>query len=226
MSRMKRLCLRRRQTCAVLGICAEVACVNGVVVFSAECAEAFPSKSVRLIVPFSAGGGGDGAARPLAQALSARLGQQVVVDNRGGAGGIIGMEMAASAPPDGYTLLLSTAGFAAMPALRANLPFDLVRDFIGVIVAESGIYILVVNPAMPFRSVKELILYAKAGPGRLDFASAGTGSTIHLAGELFQSMSQVKMVHVPYKGAGPALTDVIGGQKCRLCSPPLSMPCQ
>ncbi len=174
-------------------------------------AEVFPSKSIRLIVPFAAGGGADGAARPLTQALSVRFGQQVIIDNRGGAGGVIGMEMAASAAPDGYTLLLTTAGLAAMPALHGNLPFDPVKDFAGIIIAVSGIYILVVNPAVPLKSVQELIAYAKANPGKLDFASAGTGSTIHLAGELFQSMTQIKMVHVPYKGAGPALTDVIGG---------------
>jgi tripartite-type tricarboxylate transporter receptor subunit TctC len=175
-------------------------------------AEGFPSKPVRLIVPFAAGGGGDGAARSLVQALATRLGQQVIIDNRGGAGGIIGMEIAATSVPDGYTLLLSTAGFAALPALHKKLPFDPVRDFTGVIVAESGIYILVVNPASPQKSVKELIAYAKANPGKLDFASAGFGSTIHLAGELFKSMAQINMVHVPYKGAGPAVTDVIGGQ--------------
>jgi tripartite-type tricarboxylate transporter receptor subunit TctC len=175
-------------------------------------AGAFPTKPVRLIVPFAAGGGGDGSARPLAQALSVRLGQQVIIDNRGGAGGVVGMEIVATAAPDGYTLLLSTAGFAAMPALHKSLPFDPVRDFTGVIVAESGIYILVVNVSVPLKSVKELINYAKANPGKLDFASAGIGSTIHLAGELFKSMAQVNMIHVPYKGAGLALTDVIGGQ--------------
>ena len=175
-------------------------------------ADMFPSKPIRLIVPFAGGGGGDGAARPLAQALSARLGQQVIVDNRGGAGGIIGMEIAAAAPPDGYTLLLSTAGFTALPALHNKLPFDPVRDFAGVIMAESGIYILVVNAASPLKTVKSLIDYAKANPDKLDFATAGNGSTIHLAGELFKSMAQIKMIHVPYKGAGPALMDVIGGQ--------------
>ncbi len=179
---------------------------------SAHPAENFPAKTVRLIVPFAAGGGGDGAARPLAQALSARLAQQVVIDNRGGAGGIIGIETAANAAPDGYTLLLSTAGFAALPALHRTLPFDPVRDFTGVIVAQSGIYILVVNPAGNITSVNGLISYAKANPRKLDFASAGIGSTIHLAGELFKSMAQIDMVHVPYKGAGPAITDVIGGQ--------------
>ena len=175
-------------------------------------AEPFPSKPVRLIVPFAAGGGGDGAARSLVPGLSARLGQQVVIDNRGGAGGIIGMEIVKTALPDGYTLLLSTVGFTAMPALHKKLPFDPVKDFTGVIVAHSGAYILVVSPAAPLKSVKELIAYAKTNPGKLDFASAGAGSTIHLAGELFKSMAQINLLHVPYKGAGPALTDVIAGQ--------------
>ncbi len=178
----------------------------------AAAADTFPVKPIRLIVPFPAGGGGDAAGRSLAPPLSARLGQQVVIDNRGGAGGIIGMELVKTAVPDGYTLLLSTAGFTAMPALHKNLPFDPVRDFTGVIVAQSGMYVLVVNMAAPLKSVKELIAHAKANPGKLDFASAGTGTTIHLAAELFKSMAQINMTHVPYKGAAPALTDVISGQ--------------
>lgn len=193
--------------------------VKGVMFAFASCgvlaADAFPTKPIRLIVPFPAGGGGDAAARSLAPPLSANLRQQVVIDNRGGAGGIIGMELVKHAVPDGYTLLLSTAGFTAMPALYKNLPFDPVRDFTGVIVAQSGMYVLVVNMGAPMKSVtsvKELIAHAKANPGKLDFASAGTGTTIHLAAELFKSMAQINMTHVPYKGAAPALTDVIAGQ--------------
>jgi tripartite-type tricarboxylate transporter receptor subunit TctC len=194
----------RKISSLLISLSAFAACVNA--------ADSFPDKPVRLIVPFAAGGGGDGAARPLAQVLSARLREQIVVDNRGGAGGVIGIESAANASPDGHTLLLSTAGFAALPALHRNLPFDPVRDFTGVIVAESGIYVLVVNPSSSITTVKGLIAYAKANPGKFDFASAGVGSTIHLAGELFKSMAGIDMVHVPYKGAGPAITDVIGGQ--------------
>ena len=175
-------------------------------------AQQFPSKPIRLIVPFVAGGGVDGAARPLALTMSGLLGEQVVIDNRGGAGGLIGMETAAHALPDGYTLFTSSLGFTAMPGLHKKLPFDPVKDFTGVIVAESGIYILVVNPSGPFKSVQELIAYAKANPGKLDYASAGTGSSIHLAGELFKSMAGIDLVHVPYKGASPAVTDVVGGQ--------------
>ncbi len=172
----------------------------------------YPDKPVRLIVPFAPGGGVDGAARPLALGLAERLGQQVVVDNRGGAGGIIGMELAARAAPDGYTLLMTTAGFTAMPGLHKQLPFDPVQDYAPVIVAVSGVYALAVNTSLPVRSVQELIAYAKANPGKLTFASAGTGSTIHLAGELFKRSAGVELVHVPYKGAGPALTDLIAGQ--------------
>jgi tripartite-type tricarboxylate transporter receptor subunit TctC len=179
---------------------------------SAAYANAFPAKPLRLVVPFAAGGGGDGAARVLAPPLSLRLGQQVVIDNRGGAGGIIGMEIVKSAVADGYTLLLTTAGFAAMPALYQKLPFDPVTDYAPIITAQSGIFVLVVNPALPVKSVQELIAYARANPAKLDFASAGTGSTIHLAGELLKSMAQVRMTHVPYKGAAPALTDVLAGQ--------------
>ena len=193
--------------------------IKGVMFAFASCgvlaADAFPTKPIRLIVPFPAGGGGDAAARSLAPPLSANLRQQVVIDNRGGAGGIIGMELVKHAVPDGYTLLLSTAGFTAMPALYKNLPFDPVKDFTGVIVAQSGMYVLVVNMGAPMKSVtsvKELIAHAKANPGKLDFASAGTGTTIHLAAELFKSMAQINMTHVPYKGAAPALTDVIAGQ--------------
>lgn len=192
------------------------ACAAGLLAMAATCtavaAESFPAKPVRLIVPFPAGGGGDSAARLLVQELSMRIGQQVVVDNRGGAGGLIGMEIVKNALPDGYTVLLSTAGFVAMPALHKRLPFDPARDFTGVITALSGAYILVVHPGSPFKSVTALIAYAKANPGKLDYASAGNGSTIHLAGELFKNMAQINWVHVPYKGAGPALTDVIGRQ--------------
>jgi tripartite-type tricarboxylate transporter receptor subunit TctC len=175
-------------------------------------AQSYPSKPIRLIVPFASGGGGDGALRPLAPGMSAALGQQVVIDNRGGAGGIIGMEMAARSAPDGYTLAMASAGFTAMPGLYKSLPFDPVRDFTGIIVAESGSYLLVVNPAMAWKSVGDLIAAAKARPGQFAYASAGSGSSIHLAGELFKSMAGVDITHVPYKGAGPAIVDVVSGQ--------------
>ncbi len=172
----------------------------------------YPAKPIRLVVPFAPGGGVDITARLLAQSLSVNLGQQIVIDNRGGAGGIVGMEIVARAAPDGYTLLMSHVGFTAMPGLYKKLPFDPVKDFTGVVVAISGVYLLVVNPAVPVKSVQELIAYAKANPGKLGFASAGSGSSIHLAGELFKSMAGLDLLHVPYKGAAPALTDVVAGE--------------
>jgi tripartite-type tricarboxylate transporter receptor subunit TctC len=135
-----------------------------------------------------------------------------VIENRGGAGGVIGMEVAAHAAADGYTLLLSHSGFTAMPGLYAKLPFDPVRDFTGVITAASGAYVLAVNFSQPFTSVAELIAYAKANPGKLSFGSAGVGSIIHLAGELFRRVADIDIVHVSYKGAAPAIADVMGGQ--------------
>ena len=186
-------------------------CIAGVLASPAHAA-VYPDKPVRLIVPFAAGGGLDGAARLVAQGLSERLGQQLVIDNRGGAGGLIGMELAARAAPDGYTLLMTHVGFTAMPGLHKKLAFDPIHDFDAVIVAVSGVYALVTTLAFPARSVQELIAHVKASPGKITFASAGSGSTIHLAGELFKRTAGLELIHVPYKGAGPALTDVIAGQ--------------
>ena len=187
------------------------ACIAGLLASPVDAA-VYPDKPVRLVVPFAAGGGLDGAARLVAQALAERLGQQLVIDNRGGAGGLIGMELVARALPDGYTLLMTHVGFTAMPGLHPKLAFDPVRDFDAVVVAASGVYALVVTLGFPARSVQELVAYAKSNPGKVTFASAGTGSTIHLAGELFKRTAGIDLVHVPYKGAGPALVDVIGGQ--------------
>ena len=173
---------------------------------------AYPERPIRMIVPFAAGGAVDSVARVLGKALTANLGGSIVIDNRGGAGGVIGMEAVAHAAADGYTLLLSHSGFAAMPGLYRDLPFDPVRDFAGVVTAASGAYVLAVNSAEPFTSVADLIAYAKANPGRLTYGSAGAGSIIHLAGEFFKRTAAVELVHVPYKGAAPAITDLVGGQ--------------
>jgi len=173
---------------------------------------AYPEHPIRLVVPFAAGGAVDGVARVLGKALAANLGGSIVIDNRGGAGGVIGMEAVAHAPADGYTLLLSHSGFAAMPGLYRDLPFDPARDFAGVVTAASGAYVLAVNSAEPFTSVADLVAYAKANPGRLTYGSAGAGSIIHLAGEFFKRTAAVELVHVPYKGAAPAITDLVGGQ--------------
>ncbi|HEX4555431.1 MAG TPA: tripartite tricarboxylate transporter substrate binding protein [Xanthobacteraceae bacterium] len=173
---------------------------------------AYPERPIRLIVPFAAGGAVDSVARVLGKALSANLGGSIVIDNRGGAGGVIGMEAVAHASADGYTLLLSHSGLAAMPGLYRDLPFDPARDFAGVVTAASGAYVLAVNSAEPFTSVADLIAFAKANPGRLTYGSAGAGSIIHLAGEFFKRTAGVELVHVPYKGAAPAITDLVGGQ--------------
>ncbi|HLH96136.1 MAG TPA: tripartite tricarboxylate transporter substrate binding protein [Xanthobacteraceae bacterium] len=173
---------------------------------------AYPDHPVRLIVPFVPGGAVDAVGRLLGNAMTASLGAPVVIENRGGAGGIIGMEASAHAVPDGYTMMVSHAGFAAMPGFYRKLAFDPVADFAGIITAVSGIYVLVVNPNVPFDSVAGLIAYAKANPGKLSFASAGVGSTVHLAGEFFKHAAGIDIVHVPYKGSGPATTDLVAGQ--------------
>jgi len=173
----------------------------------------FPTKPVRLVVPFPAGGTTDILARAAAQKLSETLGQQVIVDNRPGAGGNIGAELVAKAPADGYTLLMGTVGTHAInPSLYAKMPYDHVKDFAPVILVAGVPNVLVVNPDLPFKTVADVVAYAKANPGKLNFASSGSGTSIHLSGELFKVMAGVQMTHVPYKGSAPALTDLIGGQ--------------
>ena len=176
-------------------------------------AQAYPNKSVRILAPYPPGGGVDIAARTVGQKLGETLGQQFIVDNRAGAAGNIGMEIAARATPDGYTLIMSSAGPVAMnPGLYPALPFDSVKDFAPVALAASTVYALVVPLTVPAKSVNELIALAKAQPGKLTYASSGVGGPPHLAFELMQLTAGIKMIHVPYKGAGPALTDVLGGQ--------------
>jgi tripartite-type tricarboxylate transporter receptor subunit TctC len=182
-------------------------------------AAAYPERAIRLIVPFAAGGAVDAVARVLGKAMSSNLGSSVVIDNRGGAGGIVGMEAAAHASPDGYTLLLSHSGFAAMPGLYRDLPFDPVRDFTGVITAASGAYVLVANARAPFASTDDLIAFAKSHPGQVTYASAGAGSTVHLASEFFKRQAAIDLLHVPYKGAAPAMTDLLGGQVDMMFAP-------
>ncbi len=173
----------------------------------------YPNKPVRLVVPFPAGGTTDILARAAAQKLSETWGQQVIVDNRPGAGGNIGAELVAKAAPDGYTLLMGTVGTHAInSSLYAKMPYDHVKDFAPVILVAGVPNVLVVNPDLPIKTVAELIAYAKANPGKLNFASSGSGTSIHLSGELFKVMAGVQMTHVPYKGSAPALTDLIGGQ--------------
>ena len=175
-------------------------------------ADEYPSHPIHLIVPFAPGGAVDPIARLIANPLGERLSKPVVIYDHGGAGGSIGMDEVAKAPPDGYTLLLDHSGMTYMPGLYRELPFDPVKDFAPVITAVAGFYVLAVNNDLPVKSVAELIAYAKAHPGKLSYGSAGVGSTLHLAGELFKRAIGTDIIHVPYKGAAPAATDLAGGQ--------------
>ena len=176
-------------------------------------AQAFPSKPITIIVPFAAGGTTDILARVLAQGLTTELGQSVIVDNRAGAGGNIGGQTAARAAADGYTLFMGTVGTHAInAALYKKMPFDPIKDFAPLTRVANVPNLLVANPAQPYKNVHELIAYAKANPGKINFGSSGSGSSIHLSGELFKSMAKVDMQHVPYKGSAPAVTDLLGNQ--------------
>ena len=173
-------------------------------------ADTWPSKPVRLVVSYPPGGTVDAVARIVAPKLSAKLGQPVVIDNRGGAGGAIGGDLVVKSPADGYTVLLDASNHAQNPALR-KMPFDTLRELAPVSLLVRVPNVLVVNPSAPFKSVADLIAQAKAKPGGINYASSGNGSAQHLAGELFASMAGVQMTHVAYKGGGPALTDVMSG---------------
>jgi tripartite-type tricarboxylate transporter receptor subunit TctC len=177
--------------------------------FAAE----YPTRPIRMIVPFPPGGGNDLLARSISQPLSQLIGQQVVVDNRGGAGGQIGAELAATAAPDGYTIFLGSIGnLTFLPVLQARLPYEPVRDFAPVTLLATSPFILVVNPTVPAKSVKELIALAKAQPGKLNYGSSGSGSSLHMTGELFKLATGTDITHVPYKGTAPALIDLLSGQ--------------
>lgn len=176
-------------------------------------AQQYPSKPVRFVVPFVAGGPTDIQGRMLGEKLSQRLGQQFIIDNRGGAGGNIGMELTAKAPPDGYTIVIATVGtWAVNPSLYKNMPFDPVRDFAPITQISTSPGVLVVHPSVPIRSVKELIALAKARPGKFDYGSSGVGGFGHISGALFCLMTNTQMVHIPYKSSAPSLTDLIAGQ--------------
>lgn len=180
---------------------------------SLNCFAQYPDRPVRLVVPWPPGGGVDIAARTIQQGLAEALKQPVVIDNRGGAGGTIGTAHAAKSPADGYTLLMaSSSTHAVAPSLYKNLPYDPIRDFAPVSFVETKPYLLVVHPSMPARNVKDLLAIARASKIRLTMASAGTGSSNHLVGELFQLLAGVKFIHVPYKGAAPAGLAVISGE--------------
>ena len=177
------------------------------------CAQEYPRKAIRLIVPFAPGGGNDTVARAIANSAGASLGQPVVIDNRAGAGGMLGAELAARAPPDGYTLFLGGVGSHAVnPNLHAKLPYDPVKDFAPITLIASAPSVLVVNPSLPARTLAEFTALAKASPGRINYASNGNGSSAQLAAVLYESMAGVQMVHVPYKGLAPALVDLLAGE--------------
>ena len=176
-------------------------------------AQGYPVRTVRVVVPFAAGGGADFVARVLSTKLTELLGQAVVVDNRPGANGAIANELVAKSAPDGYTLLLGAAGALTIsPVVFSSLPFDTLRDFAPISLAASSPFCVTLHPSVPADSVTALIALAQGRPGKLTFGSAGTGGAPHLAGELFMSMAGVKLVHVPYKGLAPAITDLMGGQ--------------
>jgi tripartite-type tricarboxylate transporter receptor subunit TctC len=178
----------------------------------AAAAQSYPAKTVRMIVGYPPGGPTDVLARIVAQKLGENWGQQVIVDNRAGASGMIGAELVARAAPDGHTLLMVPVTFAVTPSLFVKMNYDSERDFAAVAQVAAAPFILVVHPTLPVKTVKELVALARARPGQLNYASASTGGMPHLAGELFNLMAGVKMVHVPYKGAAPATTDLIAGQ--------------
>jgi tripartite-type tricarboxylate transporter receptor subunit TctC len=181
--------------------------------FGSSSAQDFPNKPIRLIAPFAAGASTDLLARTVAQAMSKDLGQSVIVENKPGAGGILAAEQVARAAPDGYTFLLTSAGIVTMNQhIYPKLSYDPIKDFAPLTIAVRMPIVTVVHPSLPVRNVQELLAYAKANPGKLNYASAGTGTSQHLAGELFKSMANVTLLHVPYKGGAPAMNDLLAGQ--------------
>jgi len=174
--------------------------------------QSFPTKPIRIIVPFPAGGTTDIFARYIAPKLSENLGQQVIIDNRAGASGMIGTEMLVKAPPDGYTLMITATHHVANPSLYKKLPYDTAKDITNITLVATAPNALLAHPSFPPNTIKELIALAKRKPGELNFASTGIGGNNHLSGELLKSMAGIDMLHIPYKGAAPALNDLLGGQ--------------
>jgi tripartite-type tricarboxylate transporter receptor subunit TctC len=206
--------VRARMRAALAAAMPTVAIVSviGVLHAPGAAAQTYPAKPVRMVEPFAPGGGTDVIARHLSARMSDSLKRQIVVDNRAGANGILGTENVARAPADGYTLLFVSSPHSVNPSLYAKLPYDTLRDFAPVSLAATSPYVLVLHPSMPVRNVKELIALAKARPGQIDYASGGSGSSAHLAAELFNQMAGIKLREIPYKGAGPGLTAVLAGE--------------
>src|ERR1044071_8178760 len=193
------------------------------VVSGGALAQSYPAKPVRLVVAEAAGGAPGPLARVLAQRLSEGLGQQMVVDNRPGAGGALGADLVARSPADGYSLLLTTTAiYAILPSLKKDLPYDPVRDFLPISRIATASNVLVVNSALPARSVADLVQLAKSKPGALNYASAGVGTPAHLAGEMLNLLADIKLTHVPYKGAAPGLLDVIAGNAQLIITSPIA----
>jgi len=187
-------------------------CLSGVSIVGLAHAQSWPTKQIKFIVPYPPGGGTDVIARIVQEPLSKELGQQVIIDNRGGAGGSIGSALAAQSPSDGYTVLFTLSSHTINPAIYTKLPFDTEKDFSSVVTVASLPQILVANPNFPAKTVKEVIEMAKAKPGSISYASVGNGSPGHLAGAMMATDAGVEMTHIPYRGGGPAVTDVIAGQ--------------
>lgn len=179
---------------------------------AASAQEAWPSRPIKMVLPFPPGGVTDLLARALAEKLAPRLGQPVVVENKPGAGTVLASDLVARAPADGYTFLMAASSLGTAPLIYDKVNYDAIKSFTPVTQVASVVHVLVVNPQLPVRSVQELIAHAKANPGKLNYSSTGTGTSTHLEGELFKSMAGVYMVHIPYRGSGPALTDLVAGQ--------------
>jgi tripartite-type tricarboxylate transporter receptor subunit TctC len=175
-------------------------------------ADGFPDRPLRMIVPFPPGGSVDVVARIAGQKMTEIAGQSIVVDNRGGASGNIGSELAARAPADGYTIMMTTIPLVVNPSLFSKVPYDVVRDFAPISLIAAAPFVLAVHPSLPAKSVKELVALARARPGQLNYSSAGSGTNLHIAAELFKNLSGTNIVHVPYKGGGPALSALLGGE--------------
>lgn len=193
----------------LLGLLTGLVCLGSA---HAQTAQAYPNKPIRFIVPYAPGGSTSQVARLVAAKMTENWGQQVLIDNRGGANTVIGTDALAKSAPDGYTIALHTSTLATLPHLLSTLPFDPIKDFAPISTLVTTQLVLVLHPSVPANNLKEFIALAKAKPNELNFAAVGTGSSTHLAGEMFKSVAGVKMQHVPYKGTAPALTDLIGGQ--------------
>lgn len=180
--------------------------------FLQAAAQGYPSRAIRVLIPYPPGGGSDMLIRPIAARVSESIGQQLIMDNRPGGGSVIGTQLAAKSAPDGYTVLIVDLAFYSNPALVAKLPYDSLRDLAPVVSLASNAAVLVVHPSLPVRNLKELITLAKTRPGEMHYSSGGNGTATHLAGELMNLAAGIKLVHVPYKGVAPALTDTLSGQ--------------